>query len=395
MSSQPPIGVVDPAAYAPPVKERNQRAMVAVVAAAAAVLLGIGAFLTHRRGLEPEPPPAEVTFPPLGPSEGAILFAGDTFLGLSADPLMAKHGPSAPLVGLAPVFAGADASAVIVNHEGALTTRARFSGPNGRKHGYRGDPRAAQALADAGVTHASLANNHALDQGLDGLRDTARHLRAAGVQDFGWGETLDEALAPEVVQVGDTRVAIVGLLHPWPKYRKAGWGVTPNNAGLLFLEPAAIQAAVSRAHEVADLVVLYAHTGREYQGVHASQRVEASWAAQAGSDALVGHHSHVGQGWSLHEGMPVVWGLGNAAFGSSGRFSGDDGYGLLARMVVANGRIDRFELMVIQTDPATTGYRSRPAPRDVARQVLERLARQGPTPLEIQGDVAILRVPAP
>ena len=332
-------------------------------------------------------------FPALGPDEEAILLAGDTFLGLTASRLMRDKGPGAMLAKLTPVFAQADAQAIVVNQEGAITARGPTDGPNGRELGYGADPRTAQALADAGVTHASLANNHALDRGLAGLRDTAGHLAAAGITPFGWGEDVAEALEPVVIEAGGARVAVVGMLHPWPKYWTAGWAATEDRAGLLMLRKPRVEQAVERARAVADIVVLYGHTGREYKPLHSSQRTEADWAVEAGVDVLVGHHSHVAQGWSLHRGMPAIWGLGNAAFGSAGRFGADDGYGLLARMVFTDGRLDRIELLLLETDPRRTRFVSRPAPALVARAVFARLAAQGPTPLELVGDVAVLRVP--
>lgn len=372
-----------------------------LVAVAIVVLIGAAyALLRHLRGAErghdevislvdevrPE-------FPPLAEGEGAVLFAGDTLLGLGAGRVMAREGASAPLQWLTPVFRSAGAAAIVINHEGPLTERRRTPGPNGIKHGYWAAPATARVLAEAGVTHASLANNHALDQGLPGLRDTVQHLVQAGVTPFGWGERVDDAMAPTVVEVAGVTVALIGMLHPWPKYWHADWAATDDRPGLLMLRKPRVEEAVARARALADVVVVYGHTGREYQPLHSSQRTEADWAAAAGADAFVGHHSHVAQGWSLHEGMPTIWGLGNAAFGSAGRFDRDDGYGLLARMVVADGHIDRFELLVIETSPDLTGHRSRPARAPVARAVLERLALQGPTVLEIEGHVAVLRVP--
>ena len=355
---------------------------------AALVLLGVGALAL----LPTEDTERRCVFPPLAGGEEAIIFGGDTFLGLSADRLMAREGRQAQLQHLAPLFAGA--RAVVVNQEGAITARGPMRGPNGKKRGYGAHPKTAAALAAAGVTHASLANNHALDRGIGGLRDSARHLREAGVIPFGWGEDLDEALAPVVIEAGGVRVALVGMLHPWPKYWKAGWAVTEDRPGLLMLRRPRIVEAVARARDAADLVVLFGHTGREYQPLHSSQRTEADWAVDAGVHVFIGHHSHVAQGWSHHRGMPTVWGLGNLAFGSSGRFGGD-GYGLVARMVLADGVLQRIELLVIETDPARTGYQSRPARLGDARRVLGDLVTQGPSELVLRGDVAVLAATPP
>ena len=281
------------AAYPPRVSPKLQLGLLLVVG---------GAVLAAALLLRPRSEAPAVAFPPLQDGEGAVLFAGDTLLALSATRVMSSQGPSAPLEGLAPVFRGSGAAAVVINQEGPITSRRRTPGPNGANKGYSARPATARTLAEAGVTHASVANNHALDQGLPGLRDTAKHLRSAGIVDFGWGDDVSAAMEPALVDVAGTRVAIVGLLHPWPKYWKAGWAATEERAGLLMLRKPRVEEAVRRARTKADVVVLFGHTGREYKPLHSSQRTEADWAAAAGSDALIGHHSHVAQGWSMHQG---------------------------------------------------------------------------------------------
>lgn len=340
--------------------------------------------------LEDDDPYRRAQWPELAAGEEAIVFGGDTFLGLGAQRLLTAEGPGATLRDLAPLFAGA--TAVVINQEGAITARPPVKGPNGTRKGYGAHPSTAAALAAAGVTHASLANNHALDRGLAGLRDSIRHLDEAGIAAFGAGEDVTEALQPVVIEAGGVRVGIVGMLHPWPKYWKADWAATEDRPGIAMLRKPRVVQAVAHARAVADVVVLFGHTGREYKPLHSSQRTEADWAVEAGVDLFIGHHSHVAQGWSHHDGLPVVWGLGNLAFGSSGRFGEDDGYGLLARLVLSEGAMDRVELLLIETNPRKTAYRSRPATLRVLDEVYADLATQGPTDLERRGDVAVLRI---
>src|SRR5262249_51364056 len=70
-------------------------------------------------------------------------------------------------------------------------------------------PRAAEALRGLGVGVVSLANNHAIDYGVEGLRDTWRTLDSAGVAHAGTGENLEQARAATVVRTSDGTVAVI------------------------------------------------------------------------------------------------------------------------------------------------------------------------------------------
>jgi hypothetical protein len=65
---------------------------------------------------------------------------------------------------------------------------------------FRAPPAAVETLIHLGVDCVTLANNHALDYGIDALLDTFEHLRAAGIRWAGAGENVEQARAPVVVQ---------------------------------------------------------------------------------------------------------------------------------------------------------------------------------------------------
>src|SRR6266496_3474424 len=123
-----------------------------------------------------------------------IAFLGDTLLGGEGQETIDRLGYGYALEGVASLLSRADLT--VVNHEGPLTFLDRPSSKldNGRKrYWYRGLPDGARALADAGVRVVSLANNHILDFGPEGLADTIEALDAAGIAHSGAG--LDEAEA--------------------------------------------------------------------------------------------------------------------------------------------------------------------------------------------------------
>ena len=59
----------------------------------------------------------------------------------------------------------------------------------------------------------NLANNHALDQGIEGLRQTQNFLSAENLQFVGAGENLDAAWKPKIIDVQGVRIGFVGASY--------------------------------------------------------------------------------------------------------------------------------------------------------------------------------------
>src|SRR5688572_8167042 len=97
-----------------------------------------------------------------------------------------------------------EADLAFVNLEVPLCAGGR---PADKLVNLRSGPELAGPLREAGVDVATVANNHALDFGPEGLRQTLEALRATGIRAVGGGEDVDAAFAPAIVDVGDTRVA--------------------------------------------------------------------------------------------------------------------------------------------------------------------------------------------
>jgi len=314
-----------------------------------------------------------MVWPELAAGEQAVLFTGDVFLGAQVTDVMEKKGLLWPVAKLKPVFTAAGASAVIGNHEGVIGTVTKKTGPN--RWNYLASPGVGQILAEAGWTHLSLANNHTLDRGARGVKETRSDLESAGLVTFGAG-TESEAYAPLIVQAGTTRLAVIAAMNPWPQYRRDGWGARGSGPGIAMLQEASLVKAVAQARARADVVVLYPHWGPEYKGVVSHQRKWAQRAVELGVDVIVGHHSHEAQPIQFQGNVPIAWSLGNAAFGTGGRFQRGQGHGLLLRMILADGAVVRLEFMGIHVDNRKNGFQPRPLEESRSVELLRSLADQ-------------------
>lgn len=155
--------------------------------------------------------------------------------------LLAKgaYTPSSPWGTTLPLLRASDLT--LINLETAATT-ASEPWPD-KTFNYRMHPaNLAPILHAAGVDYASLANNHTLDFGTEGLVETVWTLRDAGVSFAGAGERGDEAFKPAILSLPrkkgrrgsrmlEEESAEVGDAHSIHVYSAADhpreWGIVP------------------------------------------------------------------------------------------------------------------------------------------------------------------------
>jgi hypothetical protein len=125
-----------------------------------------------------------------------LALAGDTMLGRGVARELRRR-PTRSLVEpeLAELTRAADV--FVLNLECCISER---GAPVPKVFTFRAPPSAVETLLHLGVDCVTLANNHALDYGIDALLDTFEHLRAAGIACVGAGENVEAARATVIVE---------------------------------------------------------------------------------------------------------------------------------------------------------------------------------------------------
>jgi poly-gamma-glutamate synthesis protein (capsule biosynthesis protein) len=231
---------------------------------------------------------------------GDINFSGRTATLLAENPATALREAAAQL---------SPADLTMVNLESAITTRGT---PAPKQFHFRAPATALDALAAGGVDLVTMANNHAVDYGDQGLADTLAAVKDAPIPVLGIGANAAQAYAPWAGTVNGVRVAVLAAsqVHDWTTATHTATATKPGIASAF--SPQLI-AAVKAAKARADVVIVYLHWGIEYQTCPSGeQRALADALAKAGATAVVGTHVHVlqGAGWRS-DGSYVAYGLGN------------------------------------------------------------------------------------
>ncbi|MNJ55024.1 Capsule biosynthesis protein CapA [compost metagenome] len=159
----------------------------------------------------------------------------------------------------------------------------------------------------------NLANNHTLDQGVEGLLDTMRHLKDNSIQYFGAGKNKSEAYAPIYFERKGIRIALCGFSRVIPK---ADWAAGKNKPGVAAVyDPAEALKTVKTAREAADLVIVVTHWGKERTTeLEKHQTSLARSFIDAGADLIIGGHPHVLQGIEQYKGKWIAYSTGNFIF---------------------------------------------------------------------------------
>ncbi|WP_341278482.1 CapA family protein [Paenibacillus sp. FSL H8-0537] len=178
---------------------------------------------------------------------------------------------------------------------------------------FKGSPEALPAFRDAGFDIVSLANNHTLDQGVEGLFNTMKHLDETGISHMGAGKNDTDAFAPVIKDVRGIKVAYIGLSRVVPE---VSWKADKNVAGVAeTYDTTRAKAAIKKAKEQADLVVVMVHWGEERKDTPLQyQRDFAREYIDSGADLIIGSHPHVLQGFETYKGKWIAYSLGNFIF---------------------------------------------------------------------------------
>jgi poly-gamma-glutamate capsule biosynthesis protein CapA/YwtB (metallophosphatase superfamily) len=210
-------------------------------------------------------------------------------LGRRVAQAIGERGPGA-LVADDVVAVAAEADLFVLNLECCISERGERWPDPAKPFFFRAPPAATDVLRRLGVDCVTLANNHAVDYGVDALRDTIAHLQAAGIACVGAGENVAAARAPVLLEADGFRLAVLGCSdHP------AEYAAGPARPGIAYgldWVPEAVAAVPS-----ADAVLVTPHWGPNMVPAPVARvRAAAARFGEAGATLVAGHSAHVFHG---------------------------------------------------------------------------------------------------
>lgn len=234
-----------------------------------------------------------------------ITFLGDCTIGgedrlkefdYSFDGYLRQHGYDYFLEKVQPVISQDDLT--IANLEGCFINYE--SAAVEKTYNFRGNKDYVQVLTGSSVEAVSVANNHIMDYGYDGVTHTVDALDTASLPWFGTFEAREQTW---IWEKGDIRIGFVSMEISYWYYR---------HRNLLKGQVQSLRDAGC------DVVICVMHGGEEYRARHL--RIQEQFAHAVldyGVDIIVGHHPHVLQGVEIRNGKTICYSIGNFVFGGN------------------------------------------------------------------------------
>ena len=183
---------------------------------------------------------------------------------------------------------------------------------------YRMHPGNTRLLSTAGIDFCSLANNHVLDWGREGLSETLQSLESEGITTAGAGKNLSEARKPAVLSKNSHRVIVFSYGTPTSGVLRS-WAATPEKPGinLLNLDDKnaidRINQKIQSIKQPGDVVVFSVHWGDNWgYGIpRRQQKFARRLIDDGGVDIVHGHSSHHIRGIEVYKNKLIIYGAGD------------------------------------------------------------------------------------
>ena len=290
----------------------------------------------------------------------SLIAVGDIMLGGRTRRRIREHGRDYPFSAVLPILQRAPI--VLGNLEGPLAQKAQ---KQNRNFSYRVKPKVATSVLRAGINVVTLANNHLVDCGREGVLETLEALAAAGVTPLGAAANQNAAHEPVIREAGGVRIGLLG--YYWNR-RCAATANLPGSAMGVFEE---LETDIRQLRTRVDRVVVTFHWGRPYNPEPSPRaRAKARFAIDCGAHAIVGHHPHIIQAFEVYRRCPIFYSIGNFAFGSGN--SRAEGLMLGFRFEEARTRVNVYPLYVKNRDPRVN-YQPKLVRGEAAERMLRRL----------------------
>ena len=238
-----------------------------------------------------------------------IIFTGDILLDRGVRQVIERHG--ADHLFSRDIDSVLRLSQIVVGNLECPATH--IKAPVQKRFIFRAEPEWLSVLKKHGFSHLNLANNHAIDQGREGLLDTQRNIQKASMTAVGAGRNMNEASQPVLLTSYPRKVWLIASLR-----------LALENFSYLPEKPCVSQepfdSLLMRVHTIKRqdpqaVVIVSLHWGGEHtlQPVP-SQRLQAHQLIQAGADVLICHHTHTLQTIERYRGHDIYYSIGNFIF---------------------------------------------------------------------------------
>lgn len=233
-----------------------------------------------------------------------ISFVGDVFLGSYTSEMMKQYDITTMRKQLWGYMNSSDQ--IVINLEGPIT---EINEPQKitKVQNFKSSPNILNLFDNRFIF--SLANNHIMDYGREGLNNTINFLKNKGFVYTGAGNNIDEACRPIVREINGIKIGYCFAADP--RFNPADL----NTPGTFPAKDTLLREILRELRPRVDIVIVGLHMGLMYVHVPSPLMISLSKLCISEKvDILQFHHSHNISGITKHNKSVIFWGSGNYVF---------------------------------------------------------------------------------
>jgi poly-gamma-glutamate capsule biosynthesis protein CapA/YwtB (metallophosphatase superfamily) len=225
---------------------------------------------------------------------------------------------------------------------------------------------------DVNINSVMLANNHMMDFGQVGCRQTREYFLQANLFPFGAGKNADEAECPLCLKTQNKQIIVFNsyCFFAENRYKFFNHYCFGSNTGTSYF---GIDFDVSLAERIQyyrrkypnAFIIMSPHWSTDFNSGHRHLRGIAEKMFDNGVDLILGHGPHIAIGAEHIKGKLCVYSLGNFVFNTTGidlNESGKLSYGIAAKIILADNVT--LKLYPIYTNNLKTFFQPHPINQD-------------------------------
>jgi poly-gamma-glutamate synthesis protein (capsule biosynthesis protein) len=238
----------------------------------------------------------------------SITFTGDMMLGRGVKKEIQKRGRAVFFKNYEKYFHSSDIG--IVNFECAIYSQ---NPPIKKQYNFDCDRENLVYLKKIGVSHLNLANNHSIDFGSCGLKETIEQSSWYSLSPIGYGVDSSQLFCPTIIQnKGNTIAIFTSVLLKLEKYRDSDCLVFVNQ-DIKYELPIEIKKFKNKNPDA--VIVILLHWGKEEESKPSlAQQFYAHALIDNGADVIVGCGSHTLQEYQTYKAKRIYYSLGDFIF---------------------------------------------------------------------------------
>lgn len=225
---------------------------------------------------------------------------------------------------------GIGSDIVVANAEGPFTYNDSVTvGKKDAPLNFTFDPAVLPTLKDLGFTLLGQANNHTLNFGMAGFRQSTSSIESAGLNWF--GDPRNKEVRPYIAEIRGEIIAFIGY-HEF-----------------VYQGLDDVLQAIKDAKKYATFVVVYPHWGEEYKlDFTADQQEKARAFIDVGADVVLGAHPHVVEPIEIYNNKVIFYSLGNFIFDQAA--NAPTGRGLAVKIYLKKDAVkyDLFPISILR-----------------------------------------------